>query len=97
MLSIIQCTTKQRMLEGEPKETTAYFSLMLRTVRYFAKTMKANFTEILEFWRTAADCEVSPETKFRRNFDASVVILSAKFRELGGKHWKPKLNSCVIR
>ena len=85
------------MLKGEPKEITAYFSSMLRTVRYCAKTMKANFTEILEFCRTAEDCEVSPETKFRRSFDASVVILSTKFRELGGKHCKPKLNFCVIR
>ena len=59
--------------------------------------MKANFTEILEFCRTAEDYEVSPETKFKRNFDASGVILSTKFRELGGKHCKPKLNFCVIR
>ena len=45
--------------------------------------MRAKFGEIREFRRT--NCELSFQTKIRRNFGASIVLVPAKFRKLGDK------------
>ena len=48
-------------------------------LQYCAKEMKAKFAEICEFRRT--NYELSFQKKKRRNFGASIVLTSAKFRK----------------
>ena len=50
-------------------------------VQYCAKEMEANFAEIREIRRT--NCQLSFQTKKRRNFGSSIVLMSTKFRKQG--------------
>ena len=53
-------------------------------IQYFAKEMTANFAEIRRNSRISTrNCELSFQTKIRRNFCASIVLVPAKFRKLG--------------
>ena len=53
-------------------------------IQYCAKEMQTKFAEISEItWISAinANCELSLQTKKQRNFGASIVLMSAKFRK----------------
>ena len=53
-------------------------------IQYCAKEMQTKFAEISEITRISAinaNCELSLQTKKRRNFGASIVLMSAKFRK----------------
>ena len=53
-------------------------------LQYCVKEMRANFT----------NCEISFQTKIRRNFGASIVLVPAKFRKLGDE---PKFRNEISR
>ena len=58
-----------------------FLLLFFSMLQYCAKEMRTNFGEIPEFPQT--NCELSFQTKIRRNFGASIVLVPAKFQKLG--------------
>ena len=58
-----------------------YFFQCYSTVQKKWERTSSKFGEIREFPRT--NCELSFQTKIRRNFGASIVLVPAKFQKLG--------------
>lgn len=86
-IASVNCRHNFRIFEGD------FFSVQVRKNRYsvlynkatnFERARESRFLNVSdstqpkfpEIRRTG--CELSPETKYQRNFDASVVLLSAK-------------------
>ena len=70
--------TDASCLTNLTKRAISLFFIFILVNAFFCKR---NESEICEFQRT--NCVLSFQTKIRRNFGASIVLVPAKFRKLG--------------